>query len=186
MLRTRLAQVLLAATFTPLSVTFVAAQGAATAASPTATFLEYRTSVPASWTSRTPSSSMRLAQYRATSPAGDAEIVVYYFGAGQGGGIDANLERWKGQFSNPAGGAVYEKVSRETAGAIPLTVAEYRGTYARATGTGSAPEDALPNHTLIAIVAETPRGTLFFQCFGPVAAVEAARASYLGFVKGLK
>lgn len=153
----------------------------------TVTLLEYTATVPAGWTSRTPASSMRLAEFVTSPTAGSgAEVIVYYFGKGQGGSPTANLERWKGQFSNPDGGEVAEKVSHETLGDIAMTVAEYRGTYARAVGQGSSAEDARPNHQLIAIVAETPRGTLFFQCFGPIAAVDAARASYMTFVRGLK
>jgi hypothetical protein len=116
---------------------------------------------------------------------GMAEVVVYYFGKGQGGSIDANLERWHSQFSNPDGSPVQEK--RTTlAGAFPITVAEYRGTYARGVGTGSDADAARPNNMLIAVVAETPRGTLFFQCFGPIARVEAQREAYLQFAQGLK
>jgi hypothetical protein len=154
----------------------------------TATFLDYTTQIPTTWTSRPPASSMRLAEYTTPAPAGTggAEVIVYFFGKGQGGSPDANLARWKGQFSNPGGGPVQEKVSKDTAGDIPLTIAEYRGTYARAVGMGSAPEDARPNHMLIAVVAESPRGTIFFQCFGPTAAVESQRAAYLQFVKRLK
>lgn len=148
-----------------------------------ATFLEYTTAVPSGWTAKAPSSSMRLAEYVAP---GATEVVVYYFGKGQGGSPEANLERWKSQFSNPAGGAVDARVTRDTSGAFPMTIAEYRGTYARGIGTGSDASAARPNHTLIAVVAETPRGTLFFQCFGPSAAVETQRAAYLKFVKGLK
>ncbi len=33
-----------------------------------------------------------------TPPAPGAECGVYYFGAGQGGSVDANLDRWIGQF----------------------------------------------------------------------------------------
>ncbi|MCC6244067.1 MAG: hypothetical protein IT353_14595 [Gemmatimonadaceae bacterium] len=153
------------------------------AQSTTATFLEYTTTVPAAWQSKSPSSSMRLAEYVAP---GSAEVVVYYFGKGQGGSPEANLERWQSQFSNPTGGPVDARVTRDTTGAYPMTIAEYRGTYARGIGTGSDESAARPNHTLIAIVAETPRGTLFFQCFGPNAAVEAQRAAYLKFVKALK
>ena len=72
------------------------------------------------------------------------------------------------------------------AAAFPMTVAEYRGTYARGTGAGSDAASARPNHMLIAVVAETPRGTLFFQCFGPIAAVEAQRAACVSFAQGLK
>jgi hypothetical protein len=153
-----------------------------------ATFLEYRTAVPAAWVAATPSSSMRLAEYRvpATGGAIPVEVVVYFFGPGQGGSPQANLERWKSQFSNPGGGPVEESVRRDTTGAFPLTIAEYRGTYARGVGTGSSADAARPGHTLIAVVAETPRGTLFFQCFGPAAAVDAQRSVYLQFVRGLR
>ncbi len=169
------------------------AQVASKSAGPTtssaqATFLEYHTTLPAGWTIATPSSSMRLAEYRV--PAADGaipvEIVVYFFGPGQGGPPQANLDRWKSQFSNPAGGPVAETVRRETTGAFPLTIAEYSGTYARGTGAGSSADAARPGHTLIAVVAETPRGTLFFQCFGPSSAVATQRVAYLQFVRGLR
>ena len=53
-------------------------------------------------------------------------------------------------------------------------------------GAGSAPETARPNQTLTAVITETPKGTLFFQLFGPAAAVEAQRAAYLEFVRSIK
>jgi hypothetical protein len=152
------------------------AQGAAT------TLLGYATTVPSGWTSRPPSSSMRLAEYT----AGGAEVVAYFFGPGQGGSVEANLARWKSQFSTPDGSPVPEKIAKETNGPFPLTVAEYRGSYARGIGTGSAPDAARPNHALIAVVAETPNGTIFFQMFGPIPAVESQRAAYLAFVRGIK
>lgn len=152
----------------------------------TTTLLEYPVPVPSEWKAKAPSSSMRLAEYvTPAEPAGSANVVVYFFGPGQGGSIDANLERWKSQFSNPEGGPVQERITIERRG-FPTTIAEYRGTYARGTGMGSAAEDALPNHLLIAAVVQTPRGTLFFQCFGPVAAVEHQRDTYLAFVRQVK
>lgn len=151
-----------------------------------ATFLEYQTEIPATWTARAPSSSMRLAEYATpTVGVGLAEVVVYYFGKGQGGSVDANLERWKSQFSNPTGEPVQEKRTQLVA-PFPITIAEYRGTYARGIGAGSAPEAARLNNLLIAVVVETPRGTLFFQCFGPIAAVELQREAYVRFVTGLR
>lgn len=147
--------------------------------------LDYHATVPTAWTFRKPASTMRLAEYVAGAPGG-AEVVVYFFGASQGGTVDANLERWKSQFSNPKGGAVEEKITHEKSGAFPITIAEYRGTYARGIGPGSAPEAARPNNTLIAVVAETPKGTLFFQLFGPTDAVNAQRSTYLDFVHSMK
>jgi hypothetical protein len=161
---------------------------AQTAPAASVTLLNYQTVVPTGWTSKTPSSSMRLAEFTAPGASGGtgAEVVVYYFGPGQGGGPEANLERWKSQFSNPTGAPVYEKVTTDSTAAAKLTIAEYRGTYARGVGTGSSADQAKPGQTLIAVVAETPRGTLFFQCFGASAEVDAQRAAYLRFVKSLK
>ena len=39
---------------------------------------------------------------------------------------------------------------------------------------------------LVAVSAETPRGTIFFQLFGPAATVDAQKAAYVAYVKGLK
>ena len=151
------------------------------------TLLEYSTTVPAGWTSRPATSKMRLAEFVLPSSGEKApEVIVYFFGSGQGGSVDANLERWKSQFSNPNGSPVTDVVTHENTGTFPLTIAEYRGTYARGIGMGSAPEAALADHMLIAVVADTPHGTLFFQLFGPRQAVETRRSTYLAFVRGLK
>ncbi|MEP6765189.1 MAG: hypothetical protein ABJB66_12795 [Gemmatimonadaceae bacterium] len=151
----------------------------------TVSLLDYTATVPKTWTSRPPASKMRLAEFVAGA-AGGAEVIVYSFGPGQGGTVDANLERWKSQFSNPDGKPVSDKITQGKVGAFPMTIAEYQGTYARGIGAGSAPQDALPNHILIAVIIETPKGSLIFQMFGPKAAAEAQREAYLSFVRSLK
>jgi len=80
---------------------------------------------------------------------------------------------------------VFERIAYDSTNVAKLTVAEYRGTYARGMGAGSARDAARPNYTLVAVVAETARGTLFFQLFGPQAAVETARPAYLTYVRSL-
>lgn len=54
--------------------------------------------VPSTW-KQLPGSSMRAAQFEIPSADGQpAELIVYYFG-GPTGGIQANVERWVGQFA---------------------------------------------------------------------------------------
>jgi hypothetical protein len=164
--------------------------GAIPAASPaqgTVTLLEYQAAVPAGWTAAPSSSSMRLAQYTISGSGGStgAEVVVYYFGKGQGGNVEANLQRWKSQFSMPDGSPAYENVTHDSTSAFPITVAEYRGTYARGIGAGDAAA-AKPGQSLIAVIAETAHGTLFFQLFGATAAVTPQRDVLISFVKSLK
>ena len=153
----------------------------------TVTLLDYRATVPAGWVTAPATSSMRLAQY--TIPGHDgpvaAEVVVYFFGKGQGGNVEANLARWKEQFSTPDGSPVYEKVERDSSGLFPVTIAEYRGTYARGIGAGDA-ANAKPGQSLIAVIAETPRGTLFFQLFGATEGVTPQREALIDFVRSMK
>ncbi len=149
--------------------------------------LEYHTTLPTGWASRSPSSSMRLAEFTTPSVAGNgAEVIAYFFGGGQGGSVEANLARWHAQFSNPSGQPVEQKLLTPQPSAFKITIAEYRGTYARGIGAGSAPDAALPNHVLIAAIAETPKGTITFQLFGPSAAVDAQREPFISFVSALK
>jgi hypothetical protein len=154
---------------------------ATSAQAQTVKLLDYTTTVPAGWTPRTPSSNMRLAEY--TTPG--SEVVVYFFGPGQGGNVEANLARWKGQFSTSDGSPVPETITHDSTGAIKLTFAEYRGNYRRGIGAGSA-DSVRTGQTLIAAVVETPRGTMFIQLFGPSAKVSADKDTFVKFVKGLK
>jgi hypothetical protein len=153
----------------------------------TVSLLGYTTAIPTGWVSRAPASAMRLAEYTVAAPNGGtgAEVVVYFFGKGQGGNVQANLARWKAQFSTPDGSPVPETITRDSTGAFPITFAEYRGTYARGIGMGS-PETAKPDQRLLAGIAETPRGTMFIQLFGPAERVSAERDNLMTFVRGLR
>jgi hypothetical protein len=149
----------------------------------TVTLLDYKASVPAAWVARTPSSTSRLAQF--VVPGADSgEIVVFFFGASQGANVDANLTRWRGQFSNGDTKPTYERVTRDSSGKFPLTIAEYSGTYRRGIGAGSA-DSVRAGQMLIATIVETPRGTMFVQLFGPAAGVSAERDTFIKFVKGI-
>ena len=72
---------------------------------------------------------MRAATYAVPAAVGDttaSECVVYFFGAGQGGSVDTNIERWNGQFTN-AGKPAAAVVSRHTAHGIPMTTIDVAG-----------------------------------------------------------
>src|SRR5574341_2055418 len=72
---------------------------------------------PKDWKPVEATSSMRLAQW---SYGSKSEIVVFYFGEGQGGSVEANLDRWYGQFEQPDGSSTREraKVSKSKSGAL--------------------------------------------------------------------
>ena len=71
----------------------LAAAAAAQDGQPRLEVLGYSGPVPASWQREQPSSSMRLAQFRLPGEP-EAHLVVYFFGAGQGGTVEMNVARW--------------------------------------------------------------------------------------------
>ncbi len=143
--------------------------------------------VPPSWVSQPPASAMRLAQFRvpATAGSGDAECVVFYFGPGQGGSVEANIARWESQFSTPDGKPVKAVVRPVTVGGMPVTAVELAGSYARGVGMGPAgPRE--PDQMLLVAIVQTPRGNLFFQLHGPQATVAANQEAFWTMIRGIK
>jgi hypothetical protein len=169
------------------------APSGAVAQAGTVTLLDYHTGVPQGWTVRAPATTTRLAQYLTPASGGApaAEVVVYFFGKSAGGTIEANLDRWRGQFSMPDGSKVPETVVRDSIAAgpsrafIPVTIAEYRGTYQRGIGAGS-PDSVKTGQTLVSAIVQTPRGTLTIQLFGASATVAEQRQPFVLFVMGLR
>lgn len=152
----------------------------------TVSLLDYQAVVPASLQAHPSTSSMRLAEYVVPRDDGTrAEVIVYYFGQGQGGSADANIVRWSHQFTGPDGGPVTPRVSDAEGTAFPTTIAEFEGTYRRGVGMG---DDAEPeaDQGLVAAVVETPRGNLFLQLFGDRAAVTATRDDFLEMVASIR
>lgn len=143
---------------------------------------------PKQWTVQTPTSPMRKAQYllpKAKTDVEDATLVVFYFGQGEGGSVELNLERWYGQFQQPDGSSSKEKamVSRRTASGMPVTMADVSGTYAPS-GMGPmmpAPEPK-PGYRMLAAIVESPQGPYFFKLTGPERTVEEWHRSFERFI----
>ena len=153
----------------------------------TVAFLDLESRLPAAWVEEQPSSSMRLAQYRipANDTAGDASLVLYFFGQGQGGTAQANIARWQSQFTKPGGGSVEPRVETLQVGRIPVTVAEFRGDYARGAGMGPVGA-AEPDQILLASIVESPGGSVYIQLYGPAASVSNQRAAYMQFIRSIR
>src|SRR5262245_15720171 len=65
-----------------------------------------RFSVPSVWTRVPAPSDMRAAQFRVPRSGNDGEdgeLVLFYFGKGQGGSPEQNVDRWTGQLTRPDG-----------------------------------------------------------------------------------
>jgi len=141
--------------------------------------------VPKDWKAVETSSSMRLAQW---SYGAKSEIVVFYFGEGQGGSIEANLDRWYGQFQQTNGGPTREraKVTKSKAGELTITRVDVEGTYAAPVRPGSAERHNEPGYRMIAAVVEGPSGPWFIRFLGPAKEVSAGETSIDLFLAGMR
>jgi hypothetical protein len=129
---------------------------------------------------------MRLLQFRAPgkTEGEEAAFVLYYFGPRQGGSLEANVERWKSQFSRPDGGEV-EAVITSLEGTYPADLVELEGSYARGVGLGPSGE-AQPGQMLLAAIVESPQGSLYPQLHGPVDLVKTLRGDFIAFIEGIQ
>jgi hypothetical protein len=150
-----------------------------------------RISVPAGWVEQAPSSSMRKAQFllpKAEGDGADAELVVFYFGPGQGGSVEANIDRWVGQFGQPDGASSRDKAKTtksETSG-MAVTFVDLAGTYQAPIMPGAPEAHNSPGYRLLASVVETPEGPWFFKLVGPEKTIGKWSESFHQFIQSIK
>ena len=122
---------------------------------------------------------MRAATYAVAPAAGDkapAECAVFYFGAGQGGSIDANLERWKGQFQGPGGKPAAAQIAKRTLRGLNVTTIDASGEYSGGPMTASARGE--PGYRLLGAIVEGPRGNVFVKFTGPAKTIAANQQKF--------
>jgi hypothetical protein len=133
-----------------------------------------------------PSNPMRKASYlvpRAAGDSEDGELTVFYFGPGQGGSIDANVDRWVKQFSDVKPGAE-RRADREANGLRQHTVELDSGTFSSGMPGGATKPKA--NFGLVGGIVETPSGAYFFKLTGPANTVKQAKAEFYKLLDSIK
>jgi hypothetical protein len=141
--------------------------------------------LPAGWTTGA-EKPMRIATYVVPAAAGDAEggeCYVSFFGSGQGGVVDANIERWVSQFENPDAPA---KSTRQVNG-MSVTLVQLAGTFLGSGGMGMGSPHPTPkeNYRLVAAIVEAPSGMVFFKLTGPAKTVTAAEGDFNAMIGSL-
>ena len=147
--------------------------------------------VPAGWISKPPASSMRVAEFalpKVTGDAEDAAVGVFFFG-GQGGTVQANLDRWISQMTQPDGRPskdVAKTATSQTQSGLKVTVIDVPGTYVAEVAPGSSERFNKPGFHLRAAVLETPEGPYFVKVTGPAKTVAKWSESVDAFLKSLR
>jgi hypothetical protein len=149
-----------------------------------------RYSVPTTWQRVPAPSDMRAAQYRiprASTDTEDGELVLFFFGKGQGGGVAQNVERWYGQFTQPDGRPTKETavIMKRRVNGLEITEVDLSGTYKPA-AMGGGPAAEKPNYRMLAAVVEGEGGPWFFRATGPKATIQNAQADFAEMLMSLE
>jgi len=156
---------------------------------------ELHYSVPEGWQVERPNSNMRVAQYKLPKADGDnadAELVLYYFGQGQGGSAQANIDRWLNQMQQPDGSSSKEKAKIETltVNSMPVTTVDVLGKYNGGMASPGAAPSATPldmsNYRLRAAIIETPKGSYFVKLTGPQKTVSHWEQAYTDYINSFE
>jgi len=150
--------------------------------------------VPAGWTATQPNemqARFRLAQFRLPRAAGDAanpEVIVFYFGPGGGGGVPANLDRWRGMFEGNMAGK--GKVATTSRASLKITTLDLSGTYKDRVAPMAPTYTSRPGYRMLAAAVETTRpggqGPYWIRLVGPARSVAAQKGAWEAFLKSLK
>ena len=144
---------------------------------------------PANWKSEA-QRPMRLATYTVPPAAGDhegAECGVFYFGQGQGGSVDANMDRWIGQFLQADGKSskAAAKIEKKTVHGLKVTTVDVSGAYTGMGGPNAPGGPAKPGYRLLGGIVEGPQGSIFFKFTGPAKTMGANESAFAKMLAGV-
>ena len=132
------------------------------------------------WVKEAVSNSMRLEQYNI---ADNSNLSVSFL-PGNAGGLEANIERWKNQFSQDAVFKILEN-TQFNYHSIPVTKIYLNGNYLESKDpfNPSAQKLLRENWAAYIIVAETEPGTWFFKALGPAQELKREENNLDDFVR---
>ncbi|MEX2113296.1 MAG: hypothetical protein WD845_08930 [Pirellulales bacterium] len=142
---------------------------------------------PEDWQRKQPRTS--IVEYEFTVPAAqgdttDGRLTVM----SAGGGIDANIDRWYGQFTQPDGGSTREraKIKKLNVGGEDVHLVDLSGTYKDQAGP-LAPATERPKYRMLAaIIPSKGAGTYYLKFYGPERTVTAQEKAFVSMIEGLE
>ena len=136
--------------------------------------------LPAAWNRLESRSRMRMLEAEIPGSGGPGEVSAYFFGPGGGGGLAANIERWKSQVILQPGAPEPTTQSRESGG-VRRTWVELEGTV-KASTIGSFPTTDLHDGALFGAIIEAPGGPWYLRAVGPGATMREQRQAFLAML----
>jgi len=135
---------------------------------------------PTGWAATEAEGMMQKARYLAPPLAGDSEgatLTVFYFGPGMGGSVEANIDRWIGQFKNVDKAKVLQ--SERSKGGLTHHIVEIpEGRFESGMMPGMPAQQAKDGWGMLGAVVEAPSGKYFFKLLGPKKTVAGSKKGF--------
>jgi hypothetical protein len=146
---------------------------------------EFTFTRPENWGWVPATSPMRKAELKVESKdkKEKAEVIFFHFGESNGGGTQANVDRWLGQFKEPRE-KLNSKVDTAKSNNGTITFVQAEGTYM--SGMPMGPKTPQPNSMLLGAILESPKGNVFVRMTGPAGLVKAAQGEFKKMIGGAK
>lgn len=120
-----------------------------------------------------------------TAPPAPGRMTVM----GAGGSVEANIERWCGQFAQPDGSSTTDKASTKKLkiAGREVTLVDIAGTYKDSPGGPFAGGKTIdrPGYRMLAAIVEGPDGNYFLKFYGPAATVERHADGFRKMIEGM-
>ena len=137
----------------------------------------FKFTVPADWQEQPPKSQFVLGEFSLTGEGGPARLTL----SSAGGGLEANIERWQGQFSRGPNDPE-PRQSEITFDGQKGTLVELSGTYTDMLSAGNPGK----NWRMLGVAIPLGPTNFFVKLTGPQATVTAQKDAFVKFVESAK
>ena len=124
------------------------------------------------WTAKKTPRTMSAGGLTLTIESGKLDADFYHFGKGQGGTIDANVARWRGQFKEQP------EPTKETLtlGGQKVHIIKLEGTFLQGAPVG--PKTEVKGQAMLGAIVESTEGHVFVKMTGDSKAITAASEAF--------
>ena len=140
---------------------------------------------PEDWVPKRPAVSILQYEFSVPTAEGDetdGRVTVMT----AGGSVDANVDRWIGQFKQPDESKTSEsaKVEKLEVAGCEVRLVDISGTYGDQRGPFAPPVDR-PGYRMLAAIISTPEGNYFVKFYGPAKTVQGQAEAFRNMIEGL-
>jgi len=143
---------------------------------------------PANWQRKEPANRIVEVEF-AVPPVKDDKTPGRLTAMGASGTVDANVDRWVGQFIGAGGAAAKPQRDKTTVGSAEVEIVDLAGTYKDSPGGPFAGGKTInrENYRMLGAIIQTKdAGNYFLKLYGPKATIDESAEGFRKMVKDMK